>query len=269
MARFHDYLQSVGPTALDKANRKDMGTITLNQKAQMITKVSAIVTVVGTVAQSKPCVGYITITSDDCSIEPCEFPFAPTPSHLGTTPAHALDKPYEFVINVPCPKGTKLQFYCTLGVGAPNGAPEIFVNVEYTDGESDGSPEMHIKMLEPSAALSTGDGDITTLDAIEIKKASDVVAIWTFADVATKVADEAVVLGVKITCDEFQESGPLKFGMRSKPAGDATDSMGANGWTETETNRHLSTTTANLVAEVTQFDANNAAPEIYIAVAYI
>lgn len=269
MTRFHDYLQSIGATAVDKASRKDMGTLTLNQRARMITKISAVVTVVGTVAASKPCAGYITVTSEDCNIEPMEFPFAPTPSHLGSTPGHKVDEPYEFVINVPCPPGATLQFYMTLGVAAPNGAPEVFINVEYTDGESDGSPQMHIKMLEPSAALSTGDNDVTTLTAITIKGASDVVQMGFFADVATPVADEALAFGVKVTCDEFKVSGPEKWGLRGKPAGDATDSQASTGWDFFETNRHLSKSQADLVTEVIQYDANNAAPEIYVAVFYI
>lgn len=265
---FHDVLQSPGPTDVDKANRKDMGTLTLSQSARMITKVWAIVSAVGTKTAEKPVCGYITITSDDCNIEPFEFPFAPTPTHLNVTPATYVDKPYKFPVNCKVPGGAKLQFYCTLGIGAPVSAPEITVCVEYSNGG--GGTQYHMKVLEPSGALSTGDGDVTTMSTIEIKGAKKLVGVWAIAEVTTPVADEAVVVNMSITCNEFSASGPLKFPLRTKEQGDATSVNGAGvGVTFVETSRTFKQTTAVIQPTATQYDANNAAPECYVGVIYV
>jgi len=270
MATFLDVLQSPGPTDVDKANRKDLGTLTLNQKGTMIRRVWAIVTNVGTKAQAKPLCGYITITSDDANVEPLEFPFSPTPPHLGATPHKEIDKPYKFDVNCPCDAGAVLQMYCTLGIAAPQGAPEVTVCVEYSDGETVGEgTQIHMKVLEPSGALSTGDGDVTTMSTIEIKNASKIIGVWAIALVATPVADEAVIVNCSITCDEFAESGPLKFPLRSQLSIDATTGWGGCGVTFIECERDLKTSTAVIQPSMTQYDANNAAPEAYVGVAYV
>ena len=272
MALFHDVLQSPGATDVDKANRKDLGTLTLSADARMITRVWAIVASVGTKTASKPVSGFITITSDDCDIEPLEFPFAPTPTHLNVTPNTYVDKPYKFPVNCPCPGKAKLQFYQTLGIAAPVSAPEVMVCVEFSDGEEaeEISGQVHMKSLEPSGALGTADNTLTTLSSIEIKGASRVIGGWGSAEVATPVADEAVVCVLSITCNEFANAGPWKFPLRTQESIDATTGQGGVGVTFCKTNRPLKPGISDAVLQgaITQYDANNAAPEAWYGVAY-
>ncbi len=264
-----DYVQGPGPTDVDKANRADVGDITLGKTQDwVITKVWAMVANVGTKAQSKPCVGYISLESEDCSIAPFHFPFAPTPSHLGATPHSSRDKAYKFNVNCPAPKGAVISCYATLGVAAPQGAPEVTVCIEY--GPASGGPQLHMDVLEPSGALGTADNATTTMSSLTIKNAREIILFWAVAAVATLVADESVIVGMKITCAQFEDSSSLKFPLEPCEEGDATTSGTDLHVTFVEETRRLKNapTEAVIVPTTTQYDANNAAPECYVGVAY-
>ena len=269
MAVFTDYVQGVGPTDVDKANRTSIGTITLSKGGSLLS-VRAKACNVGTDAQSKPLCGYITLESDDLNIEPFEFPFPPTPSHLGATPHSSRARSRWYPINAPLEKQVKITVYCTLGIAAPQAAPEVFVEFRFSNGGPEG-PQIHMKVLEPSGALSTGDNDETPMSTIELRDASKIIMVWAVATVATLVADESVIIGMKITCDDFLESGPCKFGLEPEEGGDATTSGTHLMVTENVVDRDLKNppTTAVIQPTATQYDANNAAPECYVGIAYI
>lgn len=270
MAIFHDYVQGAGPTDVDTANRVSIGTITLSQHARSIRRVWAMAVNVGTDAQSKPLVGYITLESEDVNIQPFKFPFSPTPSHLGATPHSSREKALKFFVNCQAVGGARIVCYATLGVGAPQAAPEIFVCIEYSDGGPEGQ-QIHMEVLEPSGALSTGDGDVTTMSDVSIKRASRLILVWAVASVATLVADESVIVGMKLTCSEFAQAGPLKFPLEPEEGGDATTS-GTHlivGIVETDRPFAGAPIDATLTPEATQYDANNAAPECYVGVAFV
>ncbi len=270
MTVFHDVAQGPGPTTVDKANRVSLGTITLSQTGNFLSRVWAQAVNVGTKTEANPLCGYITLESNDALLEPYEFPFEPTGSHLGATPHTSRQPARKFLINRPITAGGLVDVFCTLGIAAPQGAPEILVTLEYTDGEQifPGAPH-HMQVLEPSAALSTGDGDQTTLPKIELRDAFTLVLVWAVAEVETPVADESIIVQCKITCNEFAVAGPLNFGLEPKEETDATTGWGGLMITYLETVRPFKGDRADIVATMTQRDANNAAPEAFVGVAYI
>ncbi len=109
------------------------------------------------------------------------------------------------------------------------------------------------------------------MSTITIKNATAIIAAWAVASVATLVADESVVVGLKLTCDQFEESYPFKFPLEPEEGGDATTSGTHLIVAVVEDYRGLKNapTEAVIQPEATQYDANNAAPECYVGVAYI
>jgi len=75
----------------------------------------------------------------------------------------------------------------------------------------------------------------------------------------------------KISCNEFAQSGPEAFPLEPKEEIDATTGGGHLIIAFVETDRDLTKppTDAVLTPEITNYDANNAAPEAYVGVAYV
>lgn len=268
MAVFHDTVQGVGATAVDLANRVEIGEIELSGTGTILS-IRANVANVGTVTPDKPLVGYIMAESKQINIEPFNFPFAPVSPHLGATPSIYVEASRDFICNCQFGVGTKVKFYMVLGVGAPVGAPECSITITYTDGGGTG-PQVFMEVLEPSGALSTGDGDRTVLTAVELPGARKLIEIWAYADITAGVADESLVMDIDISSNQFLVSGPCAFGMRPIEGHNATDGRGSSGITFQKTDRDFKPNqTIKATAAITQYDANNAAPEAYVGFIYI
>lgn len=225
---------------------------------------------VGTKTAAKPLCGYITLESDDCNIEPFHFPFQPTGSHLGVTPHTARGAALKFLVNCPVPGGARIDAYCTLGVAAPQGAPEVIVCIEFSDiGVMD--QQIHMSVLEPSGAAGTTVDTETTLSTITIKGAHRIIGLWAVAEVETPVADESLMHSLEIRSSEFAVSGPETIPLEPKEETDATTGFGELQLTFVECDRDIkpSVSEAVLTPKITNYDANNAAPEVYVGVAYV
>lgn len=225
MTLFTDYVQGPGATAAAVANAVALSDLTLPQHARMITRIWVTAAQAGTFAASKTLVGYVRVTSEDCDIEPLHIPLEPQGGYL-TLGGGVVKEATKWVVNCPCPGGTKLSFDVVADV-APNAGPEVQVIVEFSDGGSPfPGPQLHMKAGEPAVACSTSDNGETSNTDIEIK-ASQVHMIWGYACFTTLVADCSVVANAEISSDDFAVAGPHKFSWNPHVGGDAN--MGTAG----------------------------------------
>ena len=219
MTLFTDITQGPGATAAALANKTALSDLTLPQSARVITRIWVTAGMVGTFAVNKPLVGYVIVTSDDCDIEPLHIPIEPIAPYLSLG-SPGPKEATKWVVNCPCPGGTKLSFD-VVADAAPNAAPEICVNVEFSDGETVGAGRhLHMKAGEPAVSASTSDNGTANLDDIEIK-ASHVHMFWAYGAFTTMVADTSVVADVEVTSDDWAVAGPHKFSLNPNVGGDA------------------------------------------------
>lgn len=225
MTLFTDYVQGPGATAAAVANKVALSDMTLSTKSRMITRIWVTAGQAGTYAAAKPLVGYVIVESEDAEIEPLHIPIEPQAGYI-TLGGGFTGPATKWVVNCPCDAGAVLSFDVVADV-APNAAPEIQVNVEYSDGGSPfGGPQLHMKCGEPAVACSTSDNGETSNTGIEIK-ASNLHMIFGYAVYTTSVADTSVVANYEVTSDDFAASGPRKGTFEPQVGGDAN--MGTAG----------------------------------------
>lgn len=258
MALFVDVVQGPGATAAAVANRVKVGTLTLKADGNFITRVWATAAVVGTYAANKPLVGYIQLESNDANIEPFEFPIEPVPSYitLGGAPQREAHK---WPCNCPIKAGGSIDVYMVADV-APNAAPEIQCNIEYSNGGG-GGEQLHMAAGEPAVAQSTSDNGETALTNIT-EAMGHLYALWAYGVFTTPVADSAVTATLEVKSNDFMESGPLSFSINPNNGGDANTVASFSGLTLIETDRMFKSSGAKATVKctVTMRDAVSTAP---------
>jgi len=252
--------QGPGATAAAVANAVALSDLTLPQHARMITRIWVTAAPVGTFAASKPLVGYVQVTSDDCGIKPLEIPIEPVGGYLTLGVGRAAPAT-KWVVNCPCPGGTELSFDVVADV-APNAAPEVQVVVEFSDG---GSPfpggQMHMEMAEPAVAQSTSDNGETSLTDLEIKASK--LHMWVgYVSYTTLVADTSCVATVSVESDDFSPAGPNKFSINPSIGGDANLAGSLMDLTKIEMDRtfRVPAQKQTVSCKVTMRDAVSTAP---------
>lgn len=212
-----DVVQGPGASAAAVANRVKIGTITLPAWARGLLRVWATVAPVGTFAANKPVIGSIQLESTDIDLEPFEFPIEPIAGYLtlgggGPAPAH------KWIVNAKAIGQAKIDAYMVADI-APNAAPEVQVNFEFTDG-SPGGQQLRMKAAEPAVTQSTSDNGETSLtDITELMKR--IYRVWTYAVATTPIVDSSTCGQVEITSSDFAEVGPLNFSFNPHIGGDA------------------------------------------------
>lgn len=217
MTLFSEVIQGAGATTAAVANRVDLGDVTLPQSARMITRIWATAAIVGTYAAAQTLTGYIVIESDDCNIQPFQFPIEPVSGYVTLGGGGGPLEAHKWIVNCPCPGGTVLQIYHVADDAVA--ACEIQVTIEFSDGGAPGQ-QLHMKMGEPSVACGTADNGEVSLTDIEIK-ASHVYAVAIYGAQATLTADCALAATFEITSDDFAVQGPWKSSINPHLGGDA------------------------------------------------
>lgn len=221
MGTFIDVVQGAGATAAAVANRVKIGTLTLKSDGNFISRVWATVTMVGTYAVNKPLVGYIQLESTDANIEPFEFPIEPVGTYL-TLGGGGQREPHKWIVNCPIKDGGDVDIYMVADA-APNAAPEVQVNIEYTNtgsGVVSDVSQIHMAAGEPAVSLSTSDNGAVDLTDIT-ERMSELYGIWSYGLFTTVVADSAVCATLEVKSNDFAESGPINFSINPQLGGDA------------------------------------------------
>lgn len=234
MTLFSEVIQGAGATTAAVANQSDLGDITLPQSARMITRVWATAAIVGSYAAAQTLTGYIKIESEDCNIEPFQFPIEPTGGYV-TLGGGGVLAAHKWVVNCPCVGGTKLSIYHVADDNVA--ACEIQVTVEFSDsGSPFGGGQLHMKMGEPATAAGTADNGEVSLDDIEIK-ASRVHAAVVYGAQATLTADCSLCATLEISSSDFAAAGPWKSSINPHNGGDANTAGTVLALTILETDR--------------------------------
>jgi hypothetical protein len=234
MTLLSDVIQGAGPTTAAVANQVDLGDITLPQSARMITRVWATGAIVGTFAAAQTLTGYVKLESEDCNIQPFQFPLEPISGYVtlgggGVGPAH------KWGVNCPCAGGSVIHVYVVADDAVA--ASEIQVTIEFSDGGSPwGGPQYHMVAGEPSVAAGTADDGAVSLTNIEIK-AARLHGVAIYGAQATLTADCSFVATFEITSDDFAVAGPFKSSINPHLGGDTNTTGSLIALTVIETDR--------------------------------
>jgi len=233
---FSEVIQGAGATTAAVANQVDLGDVTLPQSARTITRIWATVAPTGTFAAAQSISGYIKIESEDCGIQPFQFPTELVGGYItvgGPGPKEAT----KWLVNCPVPGGAVLQVYHVQDDAVA--ASEVQVTIEFSDGGSPfGGGQLHMKCGEPATAVGTADNGAVSLDDIEIK-ASQLHMMTIYGMQATLTADCSLVATWAVTSDDFAVPGPWK-GSVNPHCGGETDTSGSSvDLTKIETDRRF------------------------------
>jgi hypothetical protein len=114
------------------ATETSLGTITLSERATMITGVMAIALQDGVLTAGEELIGYVRLASDDVDLTPMQIPFAyGMGAGLGAT-VHpgSIPRPLIMPCAIPLEKGSRVQCFANLSTAVTNGA-EILVAIQY------------------------------------------------------------------------------------------------------------------------------------------
>ena len=262
-----DVIQGPGASSAAVANRVQVGEITLPAWARGLLRVWATVAPVGSYAASKPVIGYIQLESTDIDLEPFEFPIEPIAGYLtlgGGGPAPAK----KWIVNSKAIGQAKIQAYMVADI-APNAAPEVQVNFEFTDGAPSGQ-QLFMSAAEPAVVQSTSDNGETALtDITELMKR--IYRVWTYAVATTPIVDSASCGELELTSSDFAQVGPLKFSINPHIGGDANTTATRTELTIVEVDRSFKSPAAKstISAKMTVRDAQTTGPTANWGIVFI
>jgi hypothetical protein len=201
----------------------------------MITRVWVTAAITGSYAAAQSISGYIQIESEDCNIQPFEFPTEIAGGYV-TVGGGDIKEATKWLVNCPCPGGTVLSVYHVQDDAVA--ACEVQVTVEFSDGGSPfgGSQQLHMKAGEPSVAAGTADNGAVSLTDIEIK-ASRLHMLTIYGLQATPTADCAFVATWAVTSDDFAVAGPWEGSINPHMGGEANAVNSFAALTRVETDR--------------------------------
>lgn len=227
----------------------------------------------GTITAVMGLYGYIQIESTDCPIAPCQFLLEPISGPLGTGELEApAAEPRKYVINCPAPGGTVLKIYHVADATITTVLSETIVTVEFARASPFPGGQVHMKCGEPGVAGSVSDGGVVALTSIEIK-ASNLLAVVTYAGATTPVASTGIMLMFEMLSDDFAEKGPQRWSMNTVRAGGvATNSSGQGTSTllvEVDMPFGSPGQKQTVTAEVTAYDAVSTGPMVNWCLIYV
>lgn len=123
---FCDRVRTTVTAATDSA----VGTITLSQNATAIVGIAGILQQDGVLVAGEELLGFFRLASDDIKLVPGQYPFnAAFGAGLGVTIGSGQQPPINFIpVNIPVPKGARIDAFCDLNTAVTNGADvEIFI----------------------------------------------------------------------------------------------------------------------------------------------
>lgn len=231
MTVFTEIVNMVSATAAGTDNVTAKTAKTLPQSCTMIRRIWIDAVPVGTAAPAKPVLGYVRVTSDDTvkQIAPCHLPLEPQAAYLGTTTGGMIARePHRWVINAETRAGPTINFESVVDI-APNGAMELMITIEYSDGETfEGFPQLHYQIGKNATTGSIGSTSDDGTDAgvdIAVKGASLIVGLFAYAATTTVTADQAMALEANVTSNDFLVVGTHKFAINGISVTDATPSL--------------------------------------------
>ncbi len=119
--------------AITSAVDTSVGTITLSEKAQLITGIGAQIAQDGVLTTAEELLGFLRLSSDDVNLSPSHWPLSAAYSAgLGATIAQGnIVVPELIPVNIPVPGGARINCFLDLNTAVTNAAEvEVFISYE-------------------------------------------------------------------------------------------------------------------------------------------
>lgn len=234
MALFCDVVQGPGATTAAAANAVALPDMTLPGTPGVITRIWVTACLMN-FNVAEPLVGYVRVTSENCSIAPFYIPLEPVPGFV-TVGGSVQREPHKWIANCPYPAGAVLSFDVVADVTL-GAASEVQVTVEFSHGGSPfGAGQLHMKMGAAPGTLGTADNTDVSLNDITVT-ASHLHMVFGYAVALQPTADEACPTTAEVKSDDFGEPGPMRFAWNPLGAIITNGASGGVDLTTIETDR--------------------------------